>query len=262
MTHLNQRLPVRNSRRSFLNWASVAAVGACRVVGSAPAGYVVGSSPTGVPFSFIDIHTFTLTGGLVDVTKAVAHKAGFEVEFKETAFSALIPSLLANKIDVIAAAMLRTVPREQVVAFSDPVCSYGAGLAVKSTDKRDYRTLGDLKELTVGAQAGTLYVEQLRTIGIRELKTYDSLYDILRDLRFGRIDAAYGDAPILRYELEKTRPENVRYAKSFQTPSREDVCLVVRKSETGLLSRINGAIGQIRGTEIHAILARWNLETP
>jgi polar amino acid transport system substrate-binding protein len=254
--------PKDRSRREILTAACAVAVVDLKALGLQPSSYVVGSSPTGVPFSFIDIHTFALTGALVDVTKAVARNADFEAEFKETAFSALIPSLLARKIDIIAAAMLRTAPREKVVDFSAPVCSYGAGLVVRSTDQRMYRTLADLRGLTVGAQVGTRYVEQLQSAGPKEVKTYDSLYDILRDLRFGRIEAGYGDAPILRYELDKIQPDNVRYVRSFHPPSREDVCLIVRKGETQLLSRINASIGRIRETSIQAILARWNIEEP
>jgi polar amino acid transport system substrate-binding protein len=250
------------SRRKFLASVCIPTIAAL-ARGGKPGGkprYIVGSSPTGVPFSFIDIHSFTLTGALVDVTRALAQNAGFEADFRETAFSALIPSLLARKIDIIAAAMLKTEQRAKVVDFSDPVYSYGAGVVVAAADKKEYRSLADLKGLRVGAQVGTRYVDQLGPAAPKEVKTYDSLYDILRDLRFGRIDAAYGDAPILRYEMEKTKPSKLRYAWSFRPPSLEDVCLIVRKGEPRLLAEIDDSIRQIGPTSVKAILTRWNLQ--
>jgi polar amino acid transport system substrate-binding protein len=250
------------SRREFLASACLPAVASLTRTANLPPGphYIVGSSPTGVPFSFIDIHTFTLTGALVDVTRSLAQNAGFQAEFRETAFPALIPSLLARKIDIIAAAMLKTPQRAQVVDFTLPVYSYGAGLVVSSADNKLYRSVTDLKGLRVGAQVGTMYVDQLRPASPKDLKTYDSLYDILRDLRFGRIDAAYGDAPILRYELDKTKPANLRYVSSFHPPALEDVCLIVRKDSPHLLSRINESIRQIEPSSLKAILSRWNLQ--
>lgn len=249
------------SRREFLLSVSLPAMGrlARAANESGKPRYIVGSSPTGVPFSFIDIHTFTLTGALVDMTRALAQNAGFQAEFRETAFSALIPSLLASKIDIIAAAMLKTPQRAKVVDFTDPVYSYGAGLVVHAADKKQYRSVADLKGLRVGAQVGTMYVDELKPASPKEIKTYDSLYDILRDLRFGRIDAAYGDAPILRYEMQKTKPSNLRYASSFHPPSLEDVCLIVRKGSTRLLSEIDDSIRQIRPS-LEAILSHWNLQ--
>lgn len=151
----------------------------------AAGGLVVGSTATGVPFSFIDMRTHEVTGAMIDIVRAVAAEAGFQVETRVTAFAALIPSLTARKIDIISAAMLRTPAREAVVAFSDPVYAYGGALAVRADDTASYRRLSDLRGRRVGAQVGTRFVDQLAGANVDDVRTYDNLADCLRDLAAG-----------------------------------------------------------------------------
>lgn len=245
------------TRRSALEIALVSLAAPC----ARPAGktYIVGSTATGVPFSFIDVKTNMLTGAMVDIVKAVAGEASLQIDLRVTAFAALIPSLTSGKIDIISAAMLKTTAREKVVDFSEPVYSYGAGLVVLVNDTKNYQRIEDLKGLTVGVQVGTRFFEQLQAAGAKQVKTYDSLMDMLRDLSVERINAAYGDAPILAYELGQLKVQKARLAQSFKPPSIEDVCLVVRKNELELLGRLNAAVKRIKGTKIKGIIDRWGL---
>ena len=103
------------------------------------------------------------------------------VEGQQNVFSALIPSLTTQKIDIISAAMLKTPARQQIVDFSDTVYSYGEGLVVKADDKGHYTSMDDFKGEVVGAQVGTAFVDALNKKGIfKEVRTYDSVADIMR----------------------------------------------------------------------------------
>jgi polar amino acid transport system substrate-binding protein len=219
---------------------------------------IVGSSPSGVPFSFIDPWTNELAGSMIDTVLAVAEQAMMSIELRVTPFSALLPSLLAHKIDVIAAAMLRTAEREKVVAFSEPVFSYSGGLVVADPNTARYPNLAALRHLRVGAQVGTRFVDQVTAAGIEHILTYDNLSDMLRDLRHGRIDAAYGDAPILAYQLRVGGRRGMRLVRDFEAPAQEDLCFVVRKLDP-LLPRINEAIERLKPVQIPAIVRRWGL---
>ncbi len=85
----------------------------------------VGSTPTGLPFTFLDTKTNSIQGVMVDLVNAVSKEAGFTVAVEPLQFSTLIPALTASKIDIIAAAMFITPQRKEVVSFSAPVYSYG-----------------------------------------------------------------------------------------------------------------------------------------
>jgi polar amino acid transport system substrate-binding protein len=221
--------------------------------------YIVGSTATGVPFTFIDVKTNTLTGAMVDIMKAIAADAGFQIDLRATAFGALIPSLTTGKIDIISAAMLKTPARAKVVDFSEPVYSYGAGIVVPVRFPRAYKNIEDLRGVAVGVQVGTRFFEQLQAAGVKEIKTYDNLMEMLGDLSVGRIGAAYGDAPIFAYQIAQAKIQSARVAKEFQPPSVEDVCLVVRKGDSELLNRINTSVKRLKTTTIKAILDRWGL---
>ena len=254
------RPPAAVGRRALL----AAAVGttflaACRKRVRDPNEVVIGSSPTGVPFSFVDPATNQLTGSIVDIATAVAGALSLVPELRITPFSALIPSLVAGKIDVIAAALLRTPEREKIVAFSRPVYAYAGALVVRSGDRRRYPDLAAARGLRVGGQVGTRFLDQLRDAGVGEVATYESLSDILRDLDHGRIDAGYGDAPILRYQLRVGPQRDVRIAADFVAPAREELCLVLRKGDP-LLARVDAAIGQLLPGRIPAIARHWQLD--
>src|SRR5215470_17585965 len=118
------------SVRSWLSLAGIIAATAAAPLAVAQTVYKVGSTPTGVPFTFLDVKTNTIQGAMVDLITAIGDDAGFKVDVQATSFSALIPSLTSSKIDIISAAMLITGARREVIDFSDPVFPYPEGMVV------------------------------------------------------------------------------------------------------------------------------------
>lgn len=221
----------------------------------------VGATSTGIPFTFLDVKSNSIQGMMVDTAEAVAKEAGFEANIEQTVFSALIPSLNSQKIDIISAAMLKTPAREEVVDFSDPVYSYGEGLVVQSSDDKDYVTLEDLKGEVIGAQVGTVFVDMLQEKGyFKEVRSYDSLVDLTRDLSLGRIKAGIGDQPILAYQIQQGTLKGVKLAPNYKPENVGDVCLVVRKGDTELLARLNQAIAAIKANgTLEQIVTKWGI---
>ena len=221
----------------------------------------IGSTPTGVPFTFLDTKTNTIQGIMVDLITAIGKEAGFGVQIEPMQFSTLIPALTGNKIDLIAAAMYATPVRAQVVDFSSTVISYGEGLVVPARDTRDYTALADMKGFTVGAQVGTAYVEPLQKSGLfAEVKIYDTIPDILRDVNAGRIQAGFADLPIVAYNLQQGGFPAVRLVRSYTSVITGSVGIAVRKSDPALLAQVNTALEKLRadGT-LKTILAKWGL---
>ncbi len=253
---------IRLSRRRVLVMAG-GAIGATLLSGcgkdDGAGALAVGSTATGVPFTFLDVKSNKLVGAMVDIAQAVTQDAGLKIRIETTAFSALVPSLTARKIDIIAAAILRTPEREQVVAFTNPVYTYGGTVLLPANDTRSCPSLKELANLTVGAQVGTRFVDQLAEAGVTSVKTYDSIADIMRDLGNERIQAGYGDQPIIAYQLRTNSDTKLRIAADFVPPSREEVCLVTRKEDAELIEKLNASIARLKMTEIQNILSRWSL---
>lgn len=243
--------------------AAVVALFALTVGGLAGAQttYNVGATATGVPFTFLDVKSNTIQGMMIDTVTAVGKAGGFNVAVQQTVFSSLIPSLTSNKIDIISAAMFKTPARAQVVDFSDPVFSYGEGLIVKADDNKGYVNLDELKGEVVGAQVGTAFLEMLNKKGVfKEVRSYDSVADMMRDIGLGRIKAGLGDQPIVSYQLSQGANPSVRLVKEYRPTNVGEVCLVVRKGDTELLGRMNKGIAAIKSDGTLAkIVQKWNL---
>jgi len=221
----------------------------------------VGSTPTGIPFTFLDTKTNTIQGVMVDLITEIGKDAGFQVQVEPMQFSALIAGLTANKIDVISAAMYITPARKEVIDFSEPIYSYGEGLVVPKADTRDYTSFEDLKGETVGAQVGTVYVEPLKKTGyFADVKIYDTIPDILRDVNIGRLKAGFADYPILAYNLQQGLFPEVRLVKSFKPTIVGSIGIGVRKSDGELLMKINTSLAKLQadGT-VKKVLAKWGL---
>jgi len=224
--------------------------------------YNVGSTPTGIPFTFLDVKTNTIQGAMVDLITAIGDDAGFKINVQATPFSALIPSLTSNKIDIISAAMLITVQRKEVIDFSDPVFPYPEGMVVAVDDNTPYKSLADLKGQVVGAQVGTVYIDFLKKSGeFAEVKVYDSLADILRDVSLGRIKAGFGDAPILKYQLAQNANLKAKLVASYEPKMAGSVGIGVRKTDQELLKKINASLAKLQANgTVDKILVKWSLK--
>jgi polar amino acid transport system substrate-binding protein len=219
----------------------------------------VGSTPTGIPFTFLDTKTNSIQGIMVDLITEIGKDAGFSVQIEPMQFSALVPSLTASKIDVIAAAMFATAARKEVIDFSDSVYTYGEGLVVPKTDGKAYASQQELKGEVVGAQVGTAFVDALKKTGLfSEVKVYDTIPDILRDVNAGRLKAGFADYPILAYNLQQGSFPDVRLVDGYKPVTVGTVAIGVRKSDTELLTKINASLAKLKANgTVAKILAKW-----
>jgi polar amino acid transport system substrate-binding protein len=252
---------MRSRPFSRIVFAAALSVGLCAQA-TAQQTVRVGSTPTGIPFTFLDTQSNKIQGIMVDIAEAVGKDSGFTVQVEPMQFSALIGSLTSNRIDMIAAAMYITEARKQVIDFSGPIYSYGDGLFVPKSDTKEYKDLNELKGLPVGVQVGTAFVEPLQKSGLfPDVKLYDTIPDILRDVNAGRIKAGFADYPIIAYNLQQGRFPEVRLVKGYQPMVVGSVGIGVRKTDGELLKKVNASLDKLKadGT-VKKILAKWGLE--
>ena len=218
----------------------------------------VGSTPTGIPFTFLDTRTNTITGFMVELITEIGRRQGFGVEVQATPFAALIASLTSNRIDIISAAMLATPARREQIDFSDPVYAYGEGVAVKEGENRPWRSLADMRGVTAGAQVGTIYIEPLRAAGL-EVRTYDSVADIMRDVSLGRIQAGFGDAPIVSYQIAQGTFRGVRLLPDYRPSVVGSIGIGTRKGDA-TMARINTGLAAMKADgAMERVIGKWNL---
>lgn len=220
----------------------------------------VGVTTTGVPFTFVDTATQQPTGAMVDLAAAIAEDIGDTPKFAVTQFSALIPALETGKIDLISAGMFATDKRKEVVDFSDTVYSYGDAMFVAADDDTAYQ-IDDLAGEVVGAQIGTTFADKLQAKEIfKEVKLYDSLVDIMRDVKLGRIKAGFGDKPIIAYQVAQTPGLGVHLVDGYTPMGIGNVALAVSKENPELLAKVNASIAAMKDSgELTEIFAKYGL---
>lgn len=218
----------------------------------------VGSTPTGIPFTFLDTATNRITGFMVELITEIGRRQGFGVDVQATPFAALIASLTSSRIDLISAAMLATPARREQVDFSEPVYSYGEGVAVREGEQRPWRGLADMRGVSAGAQVGTVYIEPLRAAGL-DVRTYDSVGDIMRDLSLGRIQAGFGDAPIVSYQIAQGTFRGVRLLADYRPSIVGSIGIATRKNDPNM-AKVNAGLAAMKSDgAMAALIAKWNL---
>ena len=115
------------------------------------------------------------------------------------------------------------------------------------TDAKDYTSQEDLKGETVGAQVGTAFVDALKKTGLfSEVKVYDTIPDILRDVNAGRLKAGFADYPILAYNLKQGSFPRCGWSRAYKPVTVGTVGIGVRKSDTELLGKINASLAKLK----------------
>lgn len=248
----------------FIKLAACAALTLPMLLGNAQAEETlrVGATPTAVPFNFLDTKTNSLQGVMIDITEALGKELGFTPQLQPIPFAGLVPSLQTDKIDMISSAFAINEQRAQVVDFSEALFSYGEEVIANTQDDTNYRSSQDLVGKVVGVQTGTVIVEPMKKqTGIKELRMYDSMADMVREVALGRIDVAIGDGPVMRYTVKQSGSTKLRVAEGYKKDIHITIGVAVRKGNSALLARINEGIAKIKadGT-LDAILIKWNVK--
>lgn len=170
---------------------------------------VVGINEPYAPAEFRDSDG-NLVGFDVDLMNAIARTLGLELEYRETAFESIIPSVQAGAYDVGLSAFTDTKAREAIVDFVtyfqagtlwaqrpgaavNPNNACGLRVGVKS------RTIQDTAELPVKNKA-------CLAVGAAPITTVDyfSQDDVTNALIAGDVDAMLADSPVTGYAVSQS----------------------------------------------------------
>ncbi|QNS15484.1 arginine ABC transporter substrate-binding protein [Mannheimia bovis] len=133
----------------------------------------------------------------VDIANAICKEINANCTFHSQPFDGLIQGLKQKQFDAAISGMGITEARKKQVLFSDPYFpSSAAFIAKKGTD------FANLK--TIGVQNGTTYQNYLaKEKKEYNSKSYASYQSAILDVENGRIDAIFGDVPVLAEMIKK-----------------------------------------------------------
>ncbi|MBV8272348.1 MAG: transporter substrate-binding domain-containing protein [Cupriavidus sp.] len=185
-----------------------------------------------------------LEGFDVDVARAVAGKLGVKPEFVTTEWSAIIAGLQAGKFDVIVNQVSVTPQRQQALDFSTPYVYSAAQLIQRKDDRRQFKSLDELKGHKLGVSLGSNFNELAKSVPGIDVKTYPGAPEYLRDLAAQRIDAALNDRLMINY-LIKTA--NLPLRPGAELPgANSQVAIPFRKDNPKFAQAIDRALDDLR----------------
>jgi len=196
------------------------------------------------------------SGWEIDITKAICTAAKLDCQFVATAWDGIIPSLQAEKIDVIAASLSITEERQKVIDFSERYYQTGASLAVgQGLDIKP--DPASLKGKKIGVQSGSIHQSYaLKHFNGAEIREYQTQDEANQDLFAGRLDATLADALVLEAFLKSREGEVCCYDAGLV--AQDDAILGqgigfgLRKGNPELKEKLNNAIDTIRASGEYA----------
>lgn len=208
----------------------------------APSKVRVATDATFPPFETVDENTKAVTGFDVELMNAIAAKAGFEVEWVNINFDAVLSGIAQCQYDAAIAAITITPERQKTTLFSDPYINAGQIVTVRK-DNTSINSKNDLSGKTAGAQIGTTGAIEIQNIQGATLKTYDT-YDLaFLDLINGQIDAVVADYPTALGFVGKNADKLKTVGDVF---TNESYGIAVCKNKADLLKKINDALATLK----------------
>lgn len=139
-----------------------------------------------------------------ELGRLIGQKLGIDVSLNKQAFDSVIPSLQANKNDIIMSGMNDTPERQETLSFVNYTHG-GFAIAVKMGNPGNVTTQTDLCGKTVSVQKATVQGDLLRAMdcGITVMELPSDL-DAQTALRAGKSDAYVADAVVAEYVVATT----------------------------------------------------------
>jgi len=200
-----------------------------------------------------------IVGFDMDMVKLLAEDLGVTLKIEEFSFSALIPSLVNGKIDLIVSGMTATEERSKTVTFTDPyfytklclLVHRGSGIA-RASDANGKRIV--VKEGTTGhMHAPELFPDS-------ELTVLPGEAACANEVATGKADAFLYDHLSI---FEAAKQHSQTTFAIYESLSEEPYAMAVRHGDTKFRDRINAFLAKIREDGRHAELEKtWMGDLP
>lgn len=209
--------------------------------------------------------TTTPEGSDIDIGNYIAQKMGVKARFDNTGFDGIIAALLAKKCDAVISGMNDTPERRKQVAFVDYL-KVGQSFMVKAGNPENITGIATLAGKAASVETGTTnkdYLDaqskSLQAQGKKGIKvvTFPKDTDAANALKTGKVDAYFGDAPVVAFYIEKD-PTSFTIGGTPVNPI--SIGIAIRKSDTELQAAVKEAVNAAYtdGT-MDTILTRWKL---
>lgn len=220
---------------------------------------VIASDTAYAPFEFQDEKTGQYVGFDMDLIKAVAEVAGFEVEIKSMGFDGVIQAVASKQVDGAISAMTITPERSKMFNFSAPYFDANQSIAVKANND-SIKSEADLKGKKIAVQIGTTGADYAKKIKGTKVKDFNTIDLAFMELKNGNADAVVNDFPVTAYFIQKGNSD-VKVVSEIQTG--EQYGIAFNKDNTEVLEKVNAALKTLKENgKYDEIYKQWFGTTP
>lgn len=210
---------------------------------------VVAFNPEYPPFESVDGTEYV--GYDVDLIKAIAEKAGFEIEFEAMDFDAVISAVATNPNTIGVSGISITDERKLSVDFSEGYIN--AGLIVVIKKGSGYATVDDLKDKVIGVQMGTTSDFAAEEItGEANTAKYKSFLNAIMELQGNKVDAVIVDKPVGIAILNQLNDDELEIVDMGLQADWYGI--EVNKENPELLEKINAALKELEAEGFYKTL--------
>lgn len=221
----------------------------------------VTTASTYPPYEFIN-QQGKLDGFDVELMEAIGARIGEEIVWLDTGhYDMVIPELVTNRADVIAAGMSATPIRARRVLFTTPYVPTMAVFVVAPSKRVE--KLEDLRGLRGSVPVGTtqdvFLTPKAEALGF-SIKTFAKIEECVWDIITGRSDFTLMDVPVAEKLLEMPAFRG-KVARGFTFRlTGAGKALAVRLGDTALKDRLDGAIAAMEADgSLDALRTKWGL---
>lgn len=204
----------------------------------------IGTDDTYPPFEFRD-EANKLVGFEVDLAREIGEELGMEVEFISTSWAGIFNGLNSKSYDVIMSATSITPSRLESYIFTDPHMTNGQVIVTRAGEA-SITSPEELEGLQVGVQlettadiAATKYNETTDF----EILRFDEVIQTFSAMKAGHVDVIVADYAVAIDYVNKD-PESYQLTEVMLT--NEPIAITIRKDDTELRDKLNGAIDSLR----------------
>ena len=208
----------------------------------------------------------TPVGSDIEIGDAIAKQMGVKASFQNTGFDGIIPALQSKKCDAVISGMNDTPARRKQVDFTDYL-SVGQSFMVKKGNPEKITSIAANAGKTVSVEVGTtnadFLIAQSKLLvkaGKKPItvKTFPKDTDAANALATGKVDAYFGDAPVVAYYVGKA-PGQFAFGGKAVNPIA--VGIATRKGDA-LTAAMKKAVANIYADGSMAkILAKWKMSS-
>ena len=208
---------------------------------------VVATSPDYPPFENLENGEYV--GLDIEIAKAVAKELGYEIEFKNLQFDAIIPAIAAGgQADIGISGFSVDPERAKEIDFSDSYYIDDQAIAVMkggSITKDNADESLNKEDVTIAVQSGTTgesYVKE--NYPKAKVQPYGNSTDAFAALQSGQANAVCTNLAVVQKML-KDAYQDAEIVKSIATG--EEYAIVVSKDNAALKAAINDALEKMKG---------------